>query len=230
MFLISATNLALLVTLASHVLATLKGHSFSLMPLGDSITWGTGSSDGNGYRGNLLWALGRYGARVDFIGSQHNGKMNDNNNEGYPGRWIHDIQGFAETAHSHGYDPKVILLHAGTNDCQQNPVSGDDLRTRLETLTRRLTNLWPRATVIVASIISSTDGNVNANVQKLNAQIPGMVQRLAGQGMRVAHADMSKALTPADMYDKLHPNDKGYVKMSHVWLGALDANSGKGWY
>lgn len=61
-------------------------------------------------------------------------------------------------------------------------------------------------------------------------ELAGMVQRLAGQGMRVAHADMSKALTPADMYDKLHPNDKGYVKMSHVWLGALDANSGKGWY
>lgn len=38
MFIISATNLALLVSLASHSLAALKGHSFSLMPLGDSIT------------------------------------------------------------------------------------------------------------------------------------------------------------------------------------------------
>jgi hypothetical protein len=52
------------------------------MPLGDSITWGVGSS--NGYRAPLRNALTAEGHSLDFVGSGRNGTMSDPDNEGSP--------------------------------------------------------------------------------------------------------------------------------------------------
>ena len=48
-----------------------------IMPLGDSITWGTGSSDQTGYRRSLFLSLTGAGYPVDFVGSRSNGIPND---------------------------------------------------------------------------------------------------------------------------------------------------------
>jgi len=49
-----------------------------ILPLGASITWGQGSSDGNGYRNYLREFLTRTGASVDMVGNVHSGTMEDN--------------------------------------------------------------------------------------------------------------------------------------------------------
>ena len=67
--------------------------SLRLMPLGDSITWGVGSSTGNSYRSALWNELASEGHALDFVGSQRNGTMSDPDNEGHSGwrierQWI----------------------------------------------------------------------------------------------------------------------------------------------
>lgn len=50
------------------------------MPTGASITFGINSSDGNGYRKDLLDLLA--GNPVNYIGTQHGGTMSNNACEG----------------------------------------------------------------------------------------------------------------------------------------------------
>lgn len=85
------------------------GHQFRIMPLGDSITYGYKSSDGNGYRAYVEANLAANNT-VEFIGSMHSGSMANNNNEGHPGAEINAISSYADetlrempnVSHSHG--------------------------------------------------------------------------------------------------------------------------------
>lgn len=58
------------------------GIPLRIMPLGASITHGVGSSDGNGYRNALRTKLVSQGNLVNMVGSNPNGTMKDNENEG----------------------------------------------------------------------------------------------------------------------------------------------------
>ena len=69
-----------------------------VLPLGDSITWGMGSNDGNAYRKQLKDSLTAAGITTDFIGTQKNGNMPDNDNQGHSGATIDQIKGYAATA------------------------------------------------------------------------------------------------------------------------------------
>lgn len=60
------------------------GTELRILPLGDSITWGFASPDGNGYRLRLFNDLS--GDDVVMAGTQHNGNMQDYWNEGYVNR------------------------------------------------------------------------------------------------------------------------------------------------
>lgn len=55
-----------------------------IMPLGASITWGTESEDGNGYRKVLRDSLVTAGFAVDMVGSQKSGDMEDNVSFDFP--------------------------------------------------------------------------------------------------------------------------------------------------
>ncbi|MCA9910973.1 MAG: hypothetical protein KC519_20100, partial [Anaerolineae bacterium] len=97
-----------------------SGGITTIMPLGNSITQGSGQQ--NSYR-RALWQLiqaGGYGA--DFVGSQSSNFSApppnpdfDLNHEGHWG-WRADqilaqLPGWAAT-----YQPQVVLIHLGTND------------------------------------------------------------------------------------------------------------------
>ena len=56
-----------------------------ILPLGDSLTWGVGSTDGSGYRTRLRSALTAAGLRVHFVGSQRSGAGPDADHAGHPG-------------------------------------------------------------------------------------------------------------------------------------------------
>ncbi|GAA2348979.1 hypothetical protein [Dactylosporangium salmoneum] len=71
--------------------------SVKIMPLGASITWGTASSTGNGYREELRRHLvDDAGVAVDFVGSQRSGTMADPDNEGHPGYRIDQVAAGAD--------------------------------------------------------------------------------------------------------------------------------------
>ena len=194
--------------------------SLKIMPLGDSITFGTPDRSYGGYRRLLGILLAKDGYIIDFVGSQRSGNrtVRDPDNEGHPGWTIAQIKsgidanGWLET-----YQPDIILLHIGTNDIGQGNVAwaAGNLSALLDDILVRL----PKVRVIVAQIIPFQHGP-DQDHQSYNAAIPGMV---AAKGPRVSMVDMQSILSKSDYADGVHPNTSGYDKMARAWETALRA-------
>ncbi|KAH8886503.1 integrin alpha N-terminal domain-containing protein [Thozetella sp. PMI_491] len=122
---------------------SLSNKKLRIMPLGDSITWGVGSSDGNSYRYDLLKLLNSAGNTVNMVGSTHSGSMANNDNEGHSGYVISQIA--AQTS-AYNTRPNVALLHAGTNDMNA-PTDPDTAPQRLDALVSQLFTAFPDATI-----------------------------------------------------------------------------------
>lgn len=192
-----------------------------IMPLGDSITYGQGSSAKGGYRLPLWKELTARGYSIDFVGSLQTGPSGfDSDNEGRPGWKINQIAaevvGWLET-----YQPQIILLHIGTNDCVKNdhPALAP---ARLSHLLDLISATLPNATTIVAQIIPlPRSTQLNDEVIAYNAAIPEIVRARAAQGKHVQYVDMYDAVSPNQLPDQIHPNDTAYAAMANVWLNAL---------
>jgi lysophospholipase L1-like esterase len=196
--------------------------TIKVMPLGDSITFGVGSSTGSSYRLDLYQRLVRQaGYTIDFVGTQRSGSLPDTDNEGHSGWRIDQIasnvDGWLAT-----YQPNLVLLHIGTNDMNQN-FQVSTAPNRLSALIDQITTDVPAATVVVASLIPANDATIQARINTFNASVPGIVAAKQQAGKRVRLVDMA-SLTTADLADTLHPNDSGYAKMSTIfYAGAAQA-------
>jgi lysophospholipase L1-like esterase len=206
---------------------TEKSVALRLEPLGDSITYGSHSGTGNGYRGPLWNELTGEGYALDFVGPVLEGTMADSSNEGHPGWRIDALQGIAAGSVS-TYRPNVVTLLAGTNDMVQDynlPTAPD----RLSALIGQILANDPGVTVLVASLPIGTNANIAAYEPAYNAAIPGIVSADQAAGEHVEFVNMS-ALTTADLYsDGIHPNDAGYQLMADAWNGGVEAAAAAGW-
>ncbi|MFI0898971.1 ricin-type beta-trefoil lectin domain protein [Streptomyces sp. NPDC020983] len=198
----------------------------TLMPLGDSITWGVGSSTGNGYRAALYNGLAADGHPLDFVGSLRGGTMSDPDNEGHSGYRIDQVAALTDAALSR-YQPNVVTLEIGTNDLNGN-YQVSTATTRLKSLVDQITRDVPSATVLVASLVVSTSGTEEQYRGAYNQAIPGIVQSEQAAGKHVGYVDMS-AVTTADLSDYLHPNDNGYQKMADAFRRGVQAADSAGW-
>lgn len=197
-----------------------------VMPLGDSITWGVGSSTGNGYRGPLWDRLAADGHRLDFVGTLRGGSMSDPDNEGHSGYRIDQIAALADASLTR-YRPDVVTLHIGTNDLNGNhqPATAGD---RLRSLVDQITAAVPDATVLVASLVVSTSGSEEQYRAAYNQAVHQIVSDAQAAGEHVAYVDMSCLIT-ADLTDTLHPNDAGYQKMADAFHRGIQAADRAGW-
>ncbi|WP_394846010.1 SGNH/GDSL hydrolase family protein [Pendulispora brunnea] len=193
----------------------------AIMPLGDSITDGAGSSTGSSYRAEL-WKrmVDLAGYSIDFVGSHRSGQLPDIDNEGHSG-WRIDqiaanIDGWLGT-----YKPQIVLLHIGTNDMNQN-YNVATAPDRLSALIDQIANDVPGVTIVVAQIVPALDATINGRIVTFNNAIPGIVQNKVSQGKKVRLVDMYHALGNADLADTLHPNDAGYAKMASLWYSHLE--------
>ncbi|SEG55746.1 Lysophospholipase L1 [Actinacidiphila yanglinensis] len=200
--------------------------SLRVMPLGDSITWGVGSSTGDSYRGDLWNELAAEGHALDFVGSGRDGTMSDPDNEGHSGWRIDQIAGIADSVLAR-YRPNVVTLEIGTNDLNQN-YEVSTATDRLHALIDQITADVPDATVLVGSLIVSTNPVEEPNRPAFNQAVPGIVQSEQAAGKHVRFVDMS-ALTAADLSDQLHPNDGGYQKMADAFNAGIQAADAAGW-
>ncbi|KAK4177001.1 hypothetical protein QBC36DRAFT_387041 [Triangularia setosa] len=90
-----------------------------ILALGASITWGQGSSHGNGYRKYLRDLLRQAGYKVNMVGFKDHGHMKDNQVEA--GHRSNNIAAIHEASKlSVKYQPNVILIHAGNFDALEN--------------------------------------------------------------------------------------------------------------
>jgi len=186
-----------------------------ILPLGDSLTWGLGSSDASGYRAALRRALVAAGLDVDFAGSRRNGSGPDTEHEGHPGWRIDQVNGHA-AQWVPAADPDVVLLDLGTNDYVQRY---DTTRApaRLAALVDRIHALAPRAHIVLARLLVISGDQRAAGVREFNAAIPRIAAARRGF---VTVADMSR-IPVANTVDGVHPGDFGYRQMAYQWYQAL---------
>src|SRR6266700_3489614 len=200
--------------------ASLSPGPVTIMPLGDSITFGIGSPTSSSYRLALWQDLTAAGIKFSFVGSEHSGSkvLGQTANEGHSGWHIRQI-----SAHIvnwlQQYQPKYVLLHIGTNDIWFH----DDVThapQRLKFLIYQITNTLPGVTVLVAQITPQTPP-YEAQVETFNRAIPGLVSEEVAAGKRVQYVDIHDFVPLSDLPDKVHPNDTGYTLMARAWYLAL---------
>ncbi len=195
------------------------------MPLGDSITVGSGGTTNlGGYRDKLFTLLTNAGYAPDFVGTQTNNSslLADPDHQGQGGWRISQIDSNIEAWLNAVASPDFVLLHIGTNDFGGN----DNITTavnRLDALILKIAVLRPNANIIVTNLMERGEPH-NTNIQSLfNPQVPGIVDAHAAAGRKVSFLDMRAAVPLADMPDNLHPNQTGYEKMADAWMEAIDA-------
>ncbi|VDC03108.1 unnamed protein product [Peniophora sp. CBMAI 1063] len=197
----------------------------TVLPLGDSITYGWESSDGNGYREGLLELIEASGNAVDYIGSIQAGSMADNWNDGYIGCTIEQIATNGVSALQ--MVPKVVLLLAGTNDINYQ----EDLANapaRLDSLIDEIFSYTPQATVLVSDIPLIVDDTLEPLVKTYNAGVLDLVNGRIADGQKLVHVSLD-ALTSSEMADELHPNDEGYQVLAKAWYTGVQTAAAKGW-
>jgi len=193
------------------------------MPLGDSITWGWESSDGNGYRLDLQELLSEN--TVQYIGSQRSGNMADNYNEGHPGALIDEIATYANL--SLWEMPNIVLVMAGTNDMNTD-LNVSTAPERLGSLIDEIVGACPDAAVLVAQLIPSMAAATDARIKTFNAALPGIVASRTNAGKKVMEVNMDDYFGEKDLQDDLHPSDEGYLRMSVAWYDGIQEADEKG--
>jgi len=184
-----------------------------VMPLGDSLTFGVGSSSGDGYRRTLRAELGAAGVAVDFVGSQRSGVGTDADNEGHPGWFTDDLAAYLPDWLT-AAQPDVVLLNIGTNDIiRQHGAALAAARTA--GLIDRITQQLPQVRVVVAKLL--VVGYAAAGFRRYNAALASIV---AARRSRVSLADMSR-ISARNTVDGVHPTDTGYRQMAFQWFQAL---------
>lgn len=207
-----------------------------IMPLGDSITVGSGDPNNVGYRRKLFQDLEPLigTGRVDFVGGVISGMPADfdRDHEGHGG-WCDDnnpcgggmfnnindfVIGFLNTSPADS-----VLLHIGTNDFE---VSNAGVNSILNNI-----NSWAqqnyRINVFVARIIPSLNGSLG-DVNTFNNNVTSiatnrshttiqMVNQQTGAGIHNTADPTGNTGNPMFYAENLHPNPAGYALMADKW-------------
>ena len=212
-----------------------------IMPLGDSITHGSQSVRGNGYRAPLYVALTNLGYNVDYVGTETDnyGKVDpflaDSDHEGHSGWKLENasngIYNYIQDFFAQIDDPHVILLHLGTNDTGDNEtVFRSEATNRLVRLLDRIYECQPSAKVVVTTLMRryTTAGDTENNWKYIaitnvfNPAVPGIVAAQQAKGQAAYFLDMHAAVPTFDQIaDTVHPNDVGYTNMANAWVSAV---------
>jgi lysophospholipase L1-like esterase len=208
-----------------------------ILPLGDSITAGFGSTKNGSYRVEIFRKAHEAGQSLTFVGTMRGGPAKVDGvafptaNEGHGGYTIDDsarTRGVSRlvVGAMQRFHPHVVTLMIGTNDIS-NYLDIVHAPARLGALLDAIIATDPNVLLVVAQIIPIALGNVDPKVVAYNAAIPRLVASRAAAGAHVVLVDMHSAFTknsryPKEyMFDYVHPNDRGYAAMGDVWYGAL---------
>ena len=211
-----------LLTLAAPAVAAI-----AVLPLGDSITNGMGSTHGGGYR---YYLKQQFGHTIDFLGRRQDGTFPDNQNEGWGGFTIPQIRDdVIPTLPQYSVFGDVILLMAGTNDLwwansgtpqQKADQALADMASLLETIYARAGDVMVYVSTI-PPLVDWNTGNHFPQVQLYNDALPALVASFSSShDIRFVNAGRILDVN-TDLYDGVHPNDQGYRKMGLAWAGAL---------
>jgi len=209
----------------------MNGDPCVVLPFGDSITDGVGSTDLAGYRTRLFELVVQANQKITFVGSRSSGPDQilgepfPKSHEGHPG-WTIDSgyvsfgDGISTLIPDPAFNtlPHIVLLMIGTNDVSAEQGT-NTIADRLETLLDAIVATAPDALIVVA-VPTPISWNP-ASLQTYSERIPEIVAARAAQGEHMVVADMSQMPSNNLASDGLHPNDQGYVYMANVWYEVI---------
>ncbi len=202
------------------------------MPLGNSITEGTGSSHDGGYRHDLFYLLQNAGLAFDFVGGLHYGTgFPDLDHEGHPGFLADQLNVQTYLANNPAH---VIFLEIGTN----NVSYGESAPQVRDAIQRVLDNIFQAnrdMAVYLCTVLPRKDNTaLQATTDALNALLPDLVYTQTAAGYKIYLVDVAARLK-ADpnwktnlLADNLHPNDAGYTIMANELFNAYQLHSQPG--
>ncbi|MEU9720324.1 GDSL-type esterase/lipase family protein [Streptomyces sp. NPDC047976] len=212
-----------------------------VMPLGDSITYGQGSSNESGYRSQLDGLAAKQSRyALDFVGSLEHGPMPDSAHEGHAGYTIERVRAGANRWLA-AAQPDVVLLHIGINDLNQGADPGQ-AADQASALVDQIFAARPGVTVVMEGLIPTTPGwnhqDLSQPIARYNQRLKQLeqVKQQAGKRFRFVDApaltpdDRADATHPAQMSDGLHPNDAGYARMAQAFFAPLDEAYSARWF
>lgn len=223
---------ALCLTCVTSIAAIANGVDLRILPLGDSITYGEYSSDGNGYRLALATLIKENGNQLQYIGRVQSGNMTDNHHEGHGGFQIGPVGNTGKPDYPDR--PNVVLLMAGTNDLVFN-FDVDKAPRRLASLIDEINTACPDAAVLVGTLLPLIHPKENPKLgskdtEAFNSAVKDVISKLAGKGKHVVQVDMSRVNTSyIRKEDGIHPTDQGYALIADAWHDGLVAAGDKGW-
>jgi hypothetical protein len=216
--------------------------ALKIMPLGNSITTGTG--DWASYRYWLYKSLVAAGYNVDFVGSVHGQYGSppepppaccqdfDWDEEGHSGWRADQLLNGAPPDYPANYKlstwvssalPDIVLLHTGTNDLLQGQSAAstrDDIGAMIDTIRQ----YRPNAIILVAQIIPANngEGDLVPSIPQMNALLPALVAAKQQANSPLVLVDQYTGFdVDADTHDGVHPNESGEKKMAAKWMAAL---------
>lgn len=182
---------------------------------GDSITYGDGSADGQGYALKLQNLLGPHFGRAQV---QKFGRPGTNSAEGLSrlAVWLRNFR------------PAYVLILYGTNDwqdqtCQRSSPAAcftlDSLGGMVDTA-RDVSTLPVLATIIPVNPAKAPEGR-NLWLDDMNTRIKALAQ-----AKQVPLADLNAEMRAAGSLstlfaDDVHPNDAGYQAIAQGWFKAI---------
>lgn len=213
-----------------------------IMPLGDSITEGTGTPQVGGYRGPLYSALRADNFTFTPVGPRTQGgaalAAADRPHAGQPSWNVASLTFGQAALPDRGnvtqwmttYQPDIVLLMAGTNDSAEYKNNPAGMRTRYNELLDAIFAVDPTVQVHMASIPKANSSfgahylHHLAHATNVSIMVPEIVAERQLAGRSIYYVDMFTALDPdTDLADFVHPNAQGYGKIAARWEQSLQA-------
>ena len=221
-----------------------------IMPIGDSITRDSFGANPRpdslltGYRQPLWLLLQNDGYPVDFTGSDSSGygvvPRFDPNNAGFGGYTTKQLLNLIKTGNDiygnqitpgpyfNYYPADILLLHIGTNGLDTSTTDLEDFINYVDDFEDTTnTIIW----IILSKIINRVPYNLTTAIY--NNNIEKMAEARIKKGDHIKIVDMEKdaglvyqidSVAPyndGDIYDGIHPNNRGYAKMASLFYDTL---------
>jgi lysophospholipase L1-like esterase len=203
------------------VAASASAEPLKILPIGDSLTKGIGSTHRAGYRLEFLARMKAAGVDVDMVGSFHDGpKEIDRDHQGHQGQGVAKLDSVS-LEELRRERPNAVILMIGTNDAKEKSLVPEAFRIRYSVLLDRIL-AESHVKLVVATIPPTRFGRKVKLIQGINAIITSEVEKRIAAGKSIRLVDVYSLVdNRADFVDNLHMNDAGYAKVGDAFADAL---------
>ncbi|KAI1317818.1 hypothetical protein F5Y16DRAFT_140645 [Xylariaceae sp. FL0255] len=213
-------------SIKAHPSAIAGGVPMRIMFIGASVT--LGDPPQSAYRQQLReWLVG-LGNPVNLVGEARFGNFKDN-----------DVQAFASTPIKllhlkslkavPAMQPNLIIINAGSSDCFQMGTYGSENALKdTRSLVDFIFESAPSTTVILSTLVTSTNPRTEVCIKSINAQIRQVVVDLKRQGKAILlseqHYDQGlpgRVTAETLKEDQMHPTWEGWELMGEIFKKSI---------